>query len=268
MKLIIFAFILSVTLHILLFKPLIEESSQETSSSKKLTQTKKIKSSVRYVRLKKIKKVVKQNKIKKIETKKIVVKVTKKIYKKVKAKTIKPQIKTKRVKKAKIIIQKTKKAKKRKETFTKKIIIEPQKKREGVKQRSLENFFLSDPVPLDKRLLDDITKSYINLYGEEYNSFTKIQKVFLQKNLKNIGRITQKYLRYPAIAVKTHQQGMNIIQFILHPNGDISGLKLINSSGYTSLDKNTIKTVEIAYKDYARPKTATKIKIYVYYKLY
>lgn len=117
-------------------------------------------------------------------------------------------------------------------------------------------------------MLDDITKSYINLYGEEYNSFTKVQKVFLQKNLKDIGRITQSYLRYPHIAVRTGQQGMNIVEFTLHPNGDISDLKISNTSGYSSLDENTVETIEYAYKDYPRPKTATKIKIYVYYKLY
>ncbi len=266
MKLTIFAFILSITLHILLFKLLVEKNLQENLSSKKSTQIKKIKSSVRYVRLEKIKQVVKNNKIKKVETKKIVEKVTKKTYKKVKAKTIKPQIKTKRVKKAKIIIQKNRKIEKK--TLTKKVIFKNQKKRESVKKRSLEKFFLSKPILLDKNLLDDITKSYMNLYGEEYNSFTKIQKVFLQKHLTNIGKITQRYLKYPVIAVRTHQEGMNIVQFILYPNGDISDLKLINSSGYASLDKNTIKTVQIAYKDYRRPKTATKIKIKIYYKLY
>lgn len=61
---------------------------------------------------------------------------------------------------------------------------------------------------------------------------------------------------------------MNIVEFFLHPNGDISDLKLINSSGYSSLDKNSIETIEIAYKDYPRPNEKTKIKIYVYYKLY
>jgi len=61
---------------------------------------------------------------------------------------------------------------------------------------------------------------------------------------------------------------MNIVEFTLHPNGDISDLKISNSSGYSSLDENTIETIEYAYKDYPRPKSPTKIKIYVYYKLY
>ena len=95
-----------------------------------------------------------------------------------------------------------------------------------------------------------------------------MRKVFLQRNLKNIGQVTEKYLKYPYIAKRTSQEGMNIVEFILHPNGDISKLKLSSSSGFTSLDKNTIYTIKIAYKDYPRPKTDTKVKIYVYYKLY
>ncbi len=180
--------------------------------------------------------------------------------------------KKKIVKKPKKIIQKPIKRAVVKPTFTKplpkKKIIKPQEKRKTVPNKSLENFLLADPVPLDRNMLDEITKSYINLYGEEFNSFTKVQKVFLQKNLKDIGKITERYLRYPSIAVRTRQQGMNVIQFYLYPNGDISDLKLTDSSGFTSLDKNTVETIEIAYKDYPRPKTKTKIKIYVFYKLY
>jgi protein TonB len=115
--------------------------------------------------------------------------------------------------------------------------------------------------------LDEKTKSYLKLYGEEYFKFSKETKKYLNNNLNNIGKVTQFYLKYPRIAIKTNQQGMNIVQFFLHPNGDISDLKLTNSSGYRTLDKNTIKTIKIAYKDYPRPKEKTKIKIYVYYQL-
>ncbi len=115
--------------------------------------------------------------------------------------------------------------------------------------------------------LDKNTQSYIKLYGDEYFTFSKDQKKYLNNNLNNIGRVTQMYLRYPRIAVKTKQQGMNIVQFFLYPNGDIKDLKITNGSGYTTLDKNTIKTIKLAYKDYPRPKQKTKVKIYVYYSL-
>ena len=134
-------------------------------------------------------------------------------------------------------------------------------------QKKTLDDFLAQPV-LDTKFLDEVTQSYIKLYGEEYNNFTKVQKVYLQKNLKDIGRITQKYLRYPRISIQTRQSGMNIIEFTLYPNGDISTPMISSSSGYTALDKNSIETIEIAYKDYPRPKEPTKIKIYVKYILY
>ena len=237
-----------------------KELSQKPSTSKEVK-----KASVNFVRILP-RTQVKQSR--KIEPKKTIPKE----YRKVQIKKIIPQ-KKKVVKKAKkIILRPIKKVEVRpsptKQVPKKNVKIKPQEKRKTISKKSLENFLLVDPLPLDRDMLDDITKSYLNLYGEEYNSFTKVQKVYLQKNLKNIGRITQKYLRYPSIAVRTGQQGMNIVEFYLHPNGDISDLKLANSSGYTSLDKNSIETIEIAYKDYPRPKVKTKVKIYVYYKLY
>lgn len=262
MKLIILAFILSLSLHFFLFSSYKknEESKQSASTSKNITKSK-----VNFVKL-----VSKpQQVVEKVEPKKVEIpKEAPKDFKVVEAKKIIPQTKKPAIKKATTIIPNPIKKVEVKPSPTKNVPIKPQEKRQTIQKKSLENFLLNEPVPLDQNMLDDITKSYLRLYGEEYNSFTKVQKVYLQKNLKNIGRITQKYLRYPSIAIRTGQQGMNIVEFFLHPNGDITDLKLVNSSGYSSLDKNSIETIEIAYKDYPRPDEKTKIKIYVYYKLY
>lgn len=135
-------------------------------------------------------------------------------------------------------------------------------------QEKLQKDNLSDYMvtpEMNYNMLDQITKSYLKLYGKEYNNFTEVQKVFLKNNLRDIGRITEQYLRYPYLAIRLRQQGTNVVEFILYPNGDISDLKLSNSSGSTSLDENTVETIKIAYKDYPRPKEPTKIKIYVNY---
>lgn len=263
MRLISLAFILSITLHFLFFssyKKVKDELKAPPSSTKNPSDEKK-NSSVKYVRLiqKPVKKTTKKKEVKKLNKKL-------KEYKKVKK--ISPQKKVVKKQKAKKILPKPSKKVEVKPSFTKQMPVKPQKKRDTVQKNSLENFFLAEPVPLDLNMLDTVTRRYIKLYGEEYQSFTKVQKVFLQNNLKNIGRITEKYLRYPRIAVRTGQQGTNIVEFFLHPNGDISDLRLIDSSGYTVLDKNSVDTIEIAYKDYPRPKTKTKIRIYVGYKLY
>lgn len=109
------------------------------------------------------------------------------------------------------------------------------------------------------------------LYGREFYMFTKTQKRFIKNHLSEIYRITQNtlYLNgYPEVAVRTRQQGVNVVSFYLHPDGSISNLRLVKPMGCEALDKNTIAVIQIAYKDYPRPKTKTKIIFYVNYQLY
>ncbi|PZT48356.1 hypothetical protein B6S12_04325 [Helicobacter valdiviensis] len=106
------------------------------------------------------------------------------------------------------------------------------------------------------------------LYGEDLYSLSKEERKFIEDNLSGIGRITQKYLKYPAIAGKIGQHGDNIVEFYLYPNGDISDLRLLTPSGYRLLDDNSVKTIEIAYKDYPYPSVKTKIRIKVMYRIY
>ena len=116
--------------------------------------------------------------------------------------------------------------------------------------------------------LSALTQSYIKLYGEKYFEFSENQRRYLKQNLNKIGQITQRYLEYPNVSIRTKQQGVNIIEFYLHPNGDITELKLTDSSFYTALDVNTIETIKIAYQDYPRPVEIVQIKINVKYILY
>lgn len=261
MKYIIFALILSISIHLLTFKTFIIKNDELRDSPSTSKNNKK--SAVNYVRLKSTPVEQKKESVKKKEVKKeIIKKVTKKeaIYKKV----TKNQIEVAKKREVKKELSKKTQAKpsEQKEVTPNYSKLNPTK----LQQNTLEKYLTTPTENLE--LLDEITQSYIKLYGEEYNSFTKVQKVFLQKNLKSIGSITQKYLRYPAISVRTRQSGMNIIEFILHPNGDITKPIITTSSGYEALDKNTIETIEIAYKDYPRPNEPTKIRIYVTYRLY
>lgn len=110
-----------------------------------------------------------------------------------------------------------------------------------------------------------------DLYGEEFGDLGSAEKDFIRNNLRDIGRITQRYLErlgYPKTAAYLGQDGQNATEFYLHPNGDISDLKVLTKSGSIILDRNTIKTVEIAYKDYPRPSVRTLIRIRVKYFMY
>jgi len=116
--------------------------------------------------------------------------------------------------------------------------------------------------------LDQVTQKYISLYGDTYFTLSKEQKTYLKNNLSRIGMITQRYLVYPGLSIKTRQSGINVIEFVLHPNGDISDVRITDSSNYTALDKNTVETIQLAYKDYPKPTEPTPIKIYVQYIMY
>ncbi len=109
------------------------------------------------------------------------------------------------------------------------------------------------------------------LYGEEFNTYSETQKKFIKNNLGTIHSITQRTLTrngYPDVAVRTRQQGTNIVSFYLHPNGDISDLKLKRHIGHQALDQNTLDVIRIAYKDYPLPNKKTKIVFYVRYSIY
>ena len=122
------------------------------------------------------------------------------------------------------------------------------------------------PIASSRRIDPKIAK----YYGKEFYTFTKEQRRFIRNHLGEIQRITQNTLvrhGYPEVAVRTRQQGTNVVSFYLHPNGDVSDLRLLKPMGYEALDENTLEVIRIAYKDYPRPKTKTKIVFYVTYSL-
>ncbi|MDY0051891.1 MAG: energy transducer TonB, partial [Aliarcobacter sp.] len=134
-------------------------------------------------------------------------------------------------------------------------------------QNSVLEDFLSQKEPINKEILSELER----LYGQEYQNFTKVQKAYLEKNLNNFQVITQKVLNrlgYPRLAAKLKIGGTNIVEFMFHPDGSITNLKITNSSGYEIFDKYSLELIEIAYKDYPRPSTSTKLKFNVTYQIY
>jgi TonB family protein len=120
------------------------------------------------------------------------------------------------------------------------------------------------PTGPDSGLID-------SLYGSSYSRLSASQRRFIDRNLRKIIEISQRtlnYLGYPTEAVRFRQQGTNVVQFWLYPNGDISGLRLKRRTGSSALDRQTIEVIKTAYMYYPRPKVKTKIVIYVRYRLY
>ncbi|MDY0193032.1 MAG: TonB family protein [Aliarcobacter butzleri] len=253
MKNIIFAFIISVILHLLLLISY-NKSLNETKQENKKEQNEKIvekKSDVKFVRIQQ--EIISQEK-----------KIEPKPEPKVTEKIIEKQIKVPKNESESKISQNTKKSAdiKQAKEMQKNIL----KETNALQEKTLEDF-LSQKESINKNILNELEK----LYGEEYKNFTKVQKAYLEKNLNNFQVITQRVLDrmgYPELAAKQKIGGINTVEFIFYPNGDISDLRIINSSGYSVLDKHSIELIEIAYKDYPKPTEPIKIRFRVFYRAY
>ena len=256
MKLIILALILSISVHFLIFSSYEKNTVLEKTNIQKINHKK---NKLTYVKLKKAPPPKKIKKVKKIK----------------KAKKNTPKIKKQKVPKNRVYKKKTitKKVSKKLIKIKKPKTLEnflSQKKPEITKskiQKSTLEDFLQQKDPINQEMLSQIER----LYGREFESFTKVQKAFLKKNIDNFQQITQKVLSrlgYPRLAGKLGISGRNIVEFIFYPNGAIKNLKITSSSGYTIFDDYTLELIQIAYKDYPRPKTATKLKFNVTYRLY
>ena len=214
------------------------------------------------------KKVIEKRKIKK-KIKKI-----KKIVKKSPKKKIKKRVKRKNKKKIKKVH--TPKKKSVKKNIKKKII--PESEIIYIPNPIIKEEIISENLIFDNKIEKKQKKSYPNskvkkLYGREFLSYTPAQKEFIEKNLNEIHKITQETLwrrGYPGgdISARTGQEGTNIVSFFLHPNGNISNLRLKRKVGYRILDDNTIETIKSAYKDYPYPKEKTKIIFFVEYSIF
>lgn len=108
------------------------------------------------------------------------------------------------------------------------------------------------------------------LYGDEFGKLSQVQQQYLLDNQEIMRRITQEVLNRVAsvnLNAGMNVKSSNIIEFYLHPNGDMSDFRFLTKSGYYELDRTTKETIEYAYSRYPRPKEKTLIRYNVYYHL-
>ena len=261
MKYILTAFIISILIHLLLLlgiNPTFEVPSQSKSGTKQPNPA-----SVHFVTLKAAQPKKIEKPIKKVEKPKPPVK------------TIKPK-ELKKVEKK--VVQKPKREVVKK---PQKIIEKPKPKFD---EKKLPTFAQNNPTKLQKQIANQIEEDLLKwervdspskkliqkFYSkEEYEGLTKVQKVFIKDNLlifRNITQIVLNRMGYPPMALRMQLSGINVVEFVFHPNGDISDLKITTSAGHEIFDNYTLELIEIAYKDYPRPKEATPIKFNVIYR--
>jgi len=115
-----------------------------------------------------------------------------------------------------------------------------------------------------------INQNIKELYGEEFGKLTPGQQQYIIDNQEIMRRITQQVLTRVArvnIPRDLNVNRTNVIEFYLHPNGDMTDFKFLSKSGYYVLDDTTKETIEYAYSRYPHPKEKTLIRYNVYYNL-
>ncbi len=108
------------------------------------------------------------------------------------------------------------------------------------------------------------------LYGDEFGKLSEGQQKYILDNQEIMRRITQQVLTRVArvnLPRDLNVNRSNVIEFYLHPNGDMTDFKFLEKSGYYVLDDTTKETIEYAYSRYPRPTEKTLIRYNVYYNL-
>lgn len=108
------------------------------------------------------------------------------------------------------------------------------------------------------------------LYGDEFGKLTPGQQKYLIDNQEIMRRITQEVLNRVAQVNLPRDMNVNrtnVVEFYLHPNGDMTDFKFLKKSGYYVLDDTTKETIEYAYSRYPRPSEKILVRYNVFYNL-
>ena len=115
-----------------------------------------------------------------------------------------------------------------------------------------------------------ISQNIQELYGEEFGKLTAGQQKYIIDNQEIMRRITQQVLtRVARVNLKNdlNVNRTNVIEFKLHPNGDMTDFRFLEKSGYYVLDDTTEETIKYAYAKYPRPSEVILIRYNVFYNL-
>ncbi|MDA3909529.1 MAG: hypothetical protein PF437_10635 [Sulfurimonas sp.] len=115
-----------------------------------------------------------------------------------------------------------------------------------------------------------INQDIKELYGDEFGKLSPGQQKYIIDNQEIMRRITQQVLTRVArvnLPRDLNVNRSNVIEFYLHPNGDMSDFRFLEKSGYYVLDDTTKETIEYAYSRYPRPTEKTLVRYNVFYNL-
>lgn len=158
---------------------------------------------------------------------------------------------------------------------------EPKKKqtlKEQSKNRPTASEALKTPVlkreeqketePLQQtKQLQTATPATPQKSGTEHIAKIEPEKEYLKANLPAIREAIKKFKRYPPIAVKMGYEGVVKISFRLTVGGTVDRIEVVGSSGFSILDKSSLKTVEEAAEHMPKPPSSITITVPIEYRL-
>lgn len=90
---------------------------------------------------------------------------------------------------------------------------------------------------------------------------------YKKKNLSFIREVISSYLTYPPVARRMGWEGKVVVVFKLTPEGYVEDLRIKRSSGYELLDKNTLRLIKEASREFPKPEKTITLIVPVVYKL-
>ncbi len=108
-----------------------------------------------------------------------------------------------------------------------------------------------------------VVQNIKKLYGETFGKLSAGEQKYILNNEQIMRRITQQILnRVGSVNIPNnlHVTTFNIVQFYLHPNGNMTDFKFIKKSNYYILDETTKETIQYAYSKYPLPAQTTLIR--------
>lgn len=93
-----------------------------------------------------------------------------------------------------------------------------------------------------------------------------VEALYVEANLHYIKDNIQKRIVYPRLARKMSWEGKVIVSFVVDKDGNVQDVHIVESSGFTALDKNAIATIEKA-APYPCPPVRAELVVPVIYRL-
>ena len=93
------------------------------------------------------------------------------------------------------------------------------------------------------------------------------QERYREENLSVVREAIISYLSYPPIARRMGWEGTVIVRFTLLPNGSLAECGIEKGSGHKVLDMSALRAVELAHKNFPRPKKSVTLLVPIVYKL-